>query len=107
LTNLAEITDSGDTDYLPGDIALRTVVEEQNRTKDGRPAEYKSILKGIAQGSIDEREDWLAKMNFRRLKDTLLQGASKGWKTNLHGTNPIPAYAFGAEFGKGPNKGTY
>jgi hypothetical protein len=43
----------------------------------------------------------MARLNFQRLNKTILEGAAKGWKTDLHGTNPVPAYAFGAEFGKG------
>jgi hypothetical protein len=109
LTNLAQVSDGGDSDRMPGDYVLRTIIEEENRkaAAGAKPIEATPILKGLAQGALDQQEDWMARLNFRRLKDTLMQGASKGWKTNLHGTNPVPAYAFGAEFGKGPDEGTY
>lgn len=109
LTNLAQVSDGGDSDRLPGDYVLRTIIEEENRkaAPGTRLIEATPILKGLAQGALDQQEDWMARLNFRRLKDTLMQGASKGWKTNIHGTNPIPAYAFGSQFGKGPTKATY
>lgn len=109
LTNLSQVTDGGDSSRLPGDYVLRTIIEEENRkaAKGTALIQATPILKGMAQGALDQQEDWMARLNFRRLKDTLLQGASKGWKTNIHGTNPVPAYAFGAEFGQGPGKATY
>lgn len=47
--------------------------------------------------------DWMARLSHRYLKDSLLKGVHFGDTSNLHGTNPIPAYAYGAEFGKGPD----
>lgn len=109
LTNLAQVSDGGDSDRMPGDYVLRTIIEEENRkaAPGTKLIEATPILKGLAQGALDQQEDWMARLNFRRLKDTLMQGASKGWKTNIHGTNPVPAYAFGSQFGKGPDKATY
>jgi hypothetical protein len=51
--------------------------------------------------ALDQHEDWMARLNFQELNRTLMEGTAKGWKTNLHGTNPIPAYAHGETFGKG------
>jgi hypothetical protein len=45
--------------------------------------------------------DWLARMAHRYLKDSVLKGAHYGETTDLHGTHPVPAYAYGAEFGAG------
>jgi len=46
--------------------------------------------------------DWLARLAHRYLKESLLKGAHQADVANLHGPHPIPAYAFGAEFGTGP-----
>lgn len=102
LTNLTKVRDAGSSDHLPGDLALRTVVEEHNRSlKPGeKPILHTPLVKGTEQMALSS-EDWLARLNFQQLQHTLLEGASKGWVTNIHGTNPIPAYAYGAEFGKG------
>jgi DNA-directed RNA polymerase subunit beta' len=107
LTNYTQIKDPGDSHHLHGDYALRTVVEEHNRNlpADHRPIEHQPVLKGAQQMALGSHEDWMARLNFQQLRNTLLEGTAKGWKTDLHGTNPIPAYAFGAEFGLGtPDK---
>jgi DNA-directed RNA polymerase subunit beta' len=103
LTNYTQIKDPGDSHHLHGDYALRTVVEEHNRNlpEGHRQIEHQPVLKGAQQMALNSHEDWMARLNFQQLRNTLLEGTAKGWKTDLHGTNPIPAYAFGAEFGLG------
>jgi DNA-directed RNA polymerase subunit beta' len=46
--------------------------------------------------------DWMARLAHRYLKDSLLQGARTGATSDRHSTHPVPAYAYGAEFGMGP-----
>jgi DNA-directed RNA polymerase beta subunit/DNA-directed RNA polymerase beta' subunit len=107
LTNYTQIKDPGDSNYLHGDYALRTVVEEHNRNlpAGAKPIDHQPILKGAQQMALGSHEDWMARLNFQQLRNTLLEGTAKGWRTDLHGMNPIPAYAYGAEFGKGtPDK---
>jgi DNA-directed RNA polymerase subunit beta' len=45
--------------------------------------------------------DWMARMAHRYLKDSVLKGAHYGETSELHGAHPVPAYAYGAEFGAG------
>jgi DNA-directed RNA polymerase subunit beta' len=45
--------------------------------------------------------DWLARLGHRYLQESLLQGAHFGEKSKIHSTHPIPALAYGAEFGQG------
>ncbi len=107
LTNLTQIRNPADhPGFMTGDIVSRSVVEELNRTrdKDEPEIEHRPVLKGMSQGVLDAQEDWLARLNFRRLKETIMEGAAKGWKTNLHGTHPVPAYAQGSEFGEGTKR---
>lgn len=47
--------------------------------------------------------DWMARMAHRYLKDSLMKGAHFGDTSNLHGTHPVPAYAYGAELGERPD----
>lgn len=110
LTNLTKIKDPGDSDFHHGDHALRTIIEEHNRNLEPgkKPVVHQPILRGAQQMALDQHEDWMARLNFQRLRDTILEGTAKGWRTDLHGTSPIPAYAYGAEFGKGtPTKPHY
>lgn len=107
LTNLTQIRNPGDhPGFMTGDVVSRTMVDEHNRNLEPghEPIEARPVLKGMAQGILDVQEDWLARLNFRRLKETIMEGAAKGWKTNLHSTNPVPAYAYGAEFGEGTKR---
>jgi len=46
--------------------------------------------------------DWMARLAHRFLKDSLLQGARTGAVSDRHSTHPVPAYAYGSEFGMGP-----
>ena len=46
--------------------------------------------------------DWMARLAHRYLKDSLLQGARTGATSDRHSTHPVSAYAYGAEFGLGP-----
>jgi DNA-directed RNA polymerase subunit beta' len=103
ITNLTRVKDPGHSNYLPGDIALRTVVEEHNRNieKGERPVEHAPLLRRAQDVALDQHEDWMARLNFQKLRQTVLEGTAKGWRTDLHGMNPIPAYAHGATFGKG------
>lgn len=103
LTNLSRVEDPGDSDHLHGDLTLRTIADEHNRNlKAGeKPIIARPIIRSAKQMALDEHEDWMARLNYQRLRQTILEGAARGWKSDIHGPNPVPAYAFGAEFGKG------
>jgi len=45
--------------------------------------------------------DWLGRMAYRGLKNNIRQAAQYGQASDIHGTNPIPGYVIGTEFGKG------
>lgn len=48
--------------------------------------------------------DWLARLGHRNLKDSILEGAHFGQRSELHSTHPIPAYVYGTAFGTGRGK---
>lgn len=56
---------------------------------------------------VNESPDWLASLNHRYLKTSLKDAASQGKRSNIHGFNPVTAYAYGAEFGEGKGEGRY
>lgn len=103
LTNLSRVEDPGDSHHLHGDIVLRTAVDTHNKNLSGgeKPIVAKPIIRSAEQVALTQHEDWMARLNYQRLRQTILEGAGRGWKSDLHGPNPVPAYAFGAEFGKG------
>jgi len=61
-------------------------------------AKYRPELSGVNMLPLANSE-WLSRLNYTHLKDTIMDGAAMRWKTHLHGINPIPAYMYGAEFG--------
>jgi DNA-directed RNA polymerase subunit beta' len=65
-----------------------------------RPIDDTPFIKGIGQVPLF-RDDWMSQMGYQRLSDAIVEGAAKGQKTDLHGFSPIPAFAYGAEFGLG------
>jgi DNA-directed RNA polymerase subunit beta' len=45
--------------------------------------------------------NWISKLSFSRLKDTLQAGAAVGSEAPMHSTDPITPYIIGNEFGEG------
>ena len=77
-------------------------VEVQLKPPKGEP-----ILRGVNMLPLVKAEsDWVAGMGFRRLKDVISEGVLRGRSSDIHAYNPIPALAYGAEFGQG-DKGMY
>jgi len=110
LTNLSMIKQPGDTGFLRGDMVPTTKLEQVNREigkKGGKGADHDPVLKGIQEVSMASSEDWMGRLNYRELKKTLTEGGAQGWKTNIHGTNPIPGLVLGTQFGKGTEKKPY
>jgi hypothetical protein len=105
LTNLTKIRDPGTSDHVTGDIVPRTVADEHNRElpKGQKPIEHDPILKGIEQVPGLITKNWMARLNYRNIHQTIQQAASEGWSSDLHGSHPIPGIAYGAEFGKPPS----
>jgi len=105
LTNLTRVNDPGNSDWVPGDYASLAMIEK--KINDGENITHNPELKGINQAALYGNEDWLSQLNFQGLKKTVINAATKGWTSSIHGTNPIAAWVYGAEFGKGEKPGTY
>ncbi len=65
-----------------------------------RAPEVEFIMKPATRAPL-LNPDWMARLAHRNLKTTIQQAAHFGDVSNIHGTSPIPAYAFGTEFGQG------
>lgn len=63
------------------------------------PLVHAPMIKGITQVPA-LRKDWMAQLGYRYLKKALTEGAAQSWKSNVEDTNPVPAFAYGAAFGK-------
>jgi DNA-directed RNA polymerase beta subunit/DNA-directed RNA polymerase beta' subunit len=102
ITNLGVVTDPGDSDKLVrGDYASISYVNGLNRTsKTANPVKVTPILRGVETLPLDQTTDWVARLQYRKLKETYTRAANEGWTSQLHGTHPVPGIAYAAEFGK-------
>ena len=109
LTNLTKVKDPGSSEFLHGDVVPRSVVDEHNKSRGPKekPILHEPVLHGAKQissgaASGTASTDWMALLNYQRLANVLTTGAAQGWKSDLHGSHPVPGYAHGVEFGKPP-----
>lgn len=102
LSNITRVEDPGDNpDLVKGDLAPTTTVQAWNTKQKGkRPVSHQPIMRGVKQVPLDMQEDWLARLNHEKLKETIVEGAQRGWSSDIHGTHPIPPLIYSAEFGK-------
>jgi DNA-directed RNA polymerase subunit beta' len=108
-TNLAVVRDSGDhPTLLPGDRTAISNISTFNNQIAGtkkKPVVYEHVLQGINMLPLEMQTDWMARLQSRELKSTILDAAAEGWRSMLHGTHPVPGLAYAASFGS-PPKGT-
>jgi DNA-directed RNA polymerase subunit beta' len=65
-----------------------------------RVPRHEMIMKPIARTPL-MNPDMLARLAHRNLKQTLVEGAAFGDRSDIHGTHPIGPFVYGSEFGKG------
>lgn len=103
MSNLSEVSAPGDYQgVLRGEFhptSKLTVINRQLVSEGKRPIEHKPVLKGVDIMPLSVQEDWMAKMQHIKLNQTLLDAAATGGSSSIHGLHPIPALAYGAEFG--------
>lgn len=102
MSNLTRIEDPGDHPHvLRGEFYPTSVIRKINETElKGRdPIVHKPVLKGVDMLPLSLTEDWMAKLQHQRLKETIMDAAARGQASLIHGPHPIPALAHGSEFG--------
>jgi DNA-directed RNA polymerase beta subunit/DNA-directed RNA polymerase beta' subunit len=101
LTDLGEVEDAGDSDeFIRGDYASLNYIAATN-SKLKNPVRITPVLRGVGTLPIDQTEDWIARLNYQKLKETLKKGANQGWRSDIHGNHPTPGITYSAELGKG------
>jgi DNA-directed RNA polymerase subunit beta' len=58
------------------------------------------IVPGLQSAKMLDR-DWVSKLSFSRLRDTLKESAAVGAESDVHSVSPITSYVLGHEFGDG------
>lgn len=103
MSNLTKVQDPGDhDDVMRGEFRPTSVVKRINAdlVKQGKkPIEHSPVLKGVEMAPLSLHEDWMAKLQHQRLRDTLLEAAASHGSAHIHGPHPVPGIAYGAEFG--------
>ena len=103
LSDVTRVVDPGDHEtYIKGQFASRAKVQEANKqlvAQGLQPVQHTPVLKSIKVIPDEIQEDWLAKLNHENLRSSIATSAAHGEIATLHGSNPIPGIAYGAEFG--------
>jgi len=89
--------------YFKGDKASTSYLRKFNkdRRKEGlAPVKFKEYFKSVDNINVDY-PDFLTQFTTNRFKNALTTGAAKGNYANIRGNDPIPAYVYGEDFGKG------
>lgn len=64
------------------------------------PIIHEPFVDGIKQLPMLNR-DWMSQMGYHHLARGIKEGAGETWTSELHDYAPVPAFAYGAEFGEG------
>tara|TARA_Y100000310_G_scaffold334995_1_gene415980 strand:- start:5335 stop:11577 length:6243 start_codon:yes stop_codon:yes gene_type:complete len=100
LTNLGRVMDSGDSDkFIRGDYISLSHAGSLNKTLKN-PIAVLPVLRGVETLPLDQTTDWLARLQYRKLKETFIRAANEGWESDIHGLHPAPGLAYSAEFGR-------
>ena len=98
MTNTAIVEDPGDVPgFVRGDPIRYTTAQYLNQQVTGRKMKVRPVLRGVNIAPFDLIQDWMALLNHQRLKDSIVEAAQQGWKTDLEGIHPIPPLVAGKE----------
>ncbi len=81
------VIEQGDANLIPGDLADRSVFEEENRrvvAEGGTPASGRPVLMGITKASLAV-ESWLSAASFQETTRVLTEAAIQGKSDSLRG----------------------
>jgi len=111
LTGTVEVEDDPLNEEIPGEHMTESQVRRINDKRTAAkqpPIKVKPVLLNINQAvRVAAEGDFLAQLNYQHVRKALIDGMNYGAKSNLHGTNPLPGLAIGAEFGRTGADGTY
>lgn len=94
--------------HVPGTTVTSPMIDELRKAKikeleiSKKPPQLSFMMAPVSRNPL-LNPDWMARLGHRYLKDSLLEGAHYGQRSEIHSTNPIPGYVYGREFGEGPD----
>jgi DNA-directed RNA polymerase subunit beta' len=87
MCNRVQIIDSGDTDFVPGDLVRLPVILEINKdivAQKLRPATFKRVITGISKSSLST-DSFLSAASFQETSKVLVEAVVSGRKDYLLG----------------------
>jgi DNA-directed RNA polymerase subunit beta' len=66
----------------------------------GSGLRVKPLVPGLQTAKMLD-PNWISRLSFSKLRDSLKESAALGHSSDIHSTDPIAAYTFGTEFGEG------
>ena len=98
MTGLTQVKDPGGSELLRGEIYPVAKISKLNQELKDKII-HVPVVQGISVLPYDLHEDWMAKLQHERLTHTITEAAATLGRSNIHSPHPIPALAYGAEFG--------
>lgn len=88
------VIDEKNSDFKAGQPAnLMEVKSYNHKQKPGDRVTHLPIVKGVGMAPLVS-ENWVARLNAERLRDTIVSAANQGWESDTKGPHPIPALTF-------------
>jgi len=97
MTNMARIKSSPSQEVLPGTY---TTINKAKAAEQKYGVTWDPVMKG-AMTLPTINPDYMSRMGFTHLKDSILDASNAGEFTDIHSYDPIPAWVHSKEFGKG------
>lgn len=90
----------------PGTLLDGSHVQElkNNGVKEVYIAPTRLVVKPLVPGLQTTKlldKNWISRLSFSRLKDSLKESAATRAESEVHSTDPVTSYMFGSEFGEG------
>ena len=99
---LTDVPEDVDEDIARGGISTLPIIRRLNRRRQEekkKPIKFRPYFRSIDMLPLDS-DDWLSRLSTNRLKDTIVQAASQGMRSSIHGPDPMPGYLHATEFGQ-------
>lgn len=96
----------GQLHHMAGTLISPEIGKELKRHDIGRvdvvmqPPRLTPVMRPITRNPL-LNPDWMSRLGHRFLRTSMTEASHFGESSNIHGTHPVPAYAYGVEFGRG------
>lgn len=98
-------------DLTPGTLLTKNHLDDLRKhgVEQVRVSDSGLVVKPLVPGLLSLKfmdKNWISKLSFNKLHNTIQEAAALGHSSSIHGTDPVAPYVMGTEFGEG-DKGRY